>query len=208
MPRFLATALALAALAGCGGGGTEAGAASPRAAFELFTARAAEGDSGAADLVTRKLDEDDRESFARAVRSDVEPLLRGSRVIFDRRLSDDLAVVAAQGDGHPGPGAYALVLVRDGERWLVEPNRLDLVSGASAVNGTSARRPVVDFRVNAEQRPRGRMWLDDREVRVHEDPPRTFRAGVRQLEERVYTTVAFAQKGDRRGAVAWTFRAS
>lgn len=207
MPRFLATALALVALAGCGGGGAEAGAASPRAAFELFTARAAKGDSGATDLVTRKLDEDDRESFARAVRSDVEPLLRGPRVIFDRRLSDDLAVVAAQGESHPGPGAYALVLVRDGESWFVEPNRLDLVYGASAVNGTSARKPVVDFRVNAEQRPRGRMWLDDQEVRIREDPPRTFRAGVRLLEERLYSTVAFAQAGDRRGAVAWTFRA-
>jgi hypothetical protein len=205
--RAFAAALALVALAGCGGGGKEAGAASPREAFELFTARAAKGDSGATDFVTRELDEDDRESFARAVRADVEPLLRGSRIIFDRRLGDDVAVVAAQGEKHPEPGAYALVLARDGERWFVEPNRLDLVYGASAVNGTAARKPVVDFRVNAQQRPTGRMWLDDQEVRLRVEPPRTFRAGVRLLEQRLYSTVAFAQVGDRRGAIAWTFRA-
>ncbi len=161
--------------------------------------------------MSHDLDEKDRESFARAARTDVGPLRRGYRIIFDRRLSDDVAVVAAQADRHSGPGAKAFVLVRDGDAWFVAPNFAQLVYGESAVGGTSAAKPVVDFQVlTSGERPRGRLWLDDQEVRVREEPDPTsptFRADIGRLERRLYSVVAFAEVGDRRGAIAWTFHA-
>ena len=199
------------AIGGCGEE-DEPGAKSPRLAFELFVTGVLEDEAVAVDLVSRDLDEEERESFVRAARSDVEPLGRGYRIVFDRRVSDRVAIVAAQGESHPHPGAHAFVVVRDGETWFVEPNRADLVYGVSAVRGTTARRPVVDFQLNMSgehRRPRGRLWLDDREVRLREGPDaqlHTFRADVRLLERRMYSAVAYAEVGGRRGAIAWTFR--
>jgi hypothetical protein len=204
------TGLLLAALLLLGGcGESEApGAASPREAFELFVTAVNERDPDASGLVTRSLDEETRGSFVDAARQDLEPLRRGYRIIFDDTVGESTAVVAAQGDDHPGPGAAALTLVREDERWLVQPGTLDVIYGTSATGGTSAARPVVDFQVNA---PSGdvtaRMWIDTNEVRLRKQGDGRYVAGIKRLMPRLYSVVAYAKSGDRAGTIAWTFTA-
>ncbi len=213
MRSAIALAAALAALAGCGNEQSERGAASPRVAFERFVAAVVQGDEAAGDQVSRKLDEDERESYVRAASEDIEAWGRDYRIIFDHVVEDGVAVVAAEGENHPRPGAYVSVLVNDGGTWFVEPNRLDLIYGVSATGGTEAAKPNVDFHVNIAGRdwhPAGRLWLDGSEVRLtHEHGParHRFAAGIRRLHKRLYSAIAFARVGDRRAAIAWKFRA-
>jgi hypothetical protein len=204
----------VAPLVGCGNEQSERGAASPRVAFERFVTAVVQGDEAAGDQVSRELDEDERESYVRAAREDIAAWGRDYRIIFDHVVEDGVAVVAAEAENHPGPGAYVSVLVNDGGTWFIEPNRLDLIYGVSATGGTAVAKPNVDFQVNIAGRdwhPAGRLWLDGNEVRLsHEHGParHRFAAGIRRLHKRLYSAVAFARVGDRRAAIAWTFRAA
>jgi hypothetical protein len=200
--------LAALLLAGCGKTDDEPGAASPRETFELFVTAVNEGSPDSADLVTRRLDEETRKKFVDAVREDVKPLGRIHRVILEEVVGEKFAVVAAQGEEHPGPGAFASTLVRDGERWLIEPRGLDLVYGTSALADTPAAKPVVDFQVNTTDGDvQARMWIDGNEVRLRKQAGGTYVAGIKRLMPRLYSVVAFARVGDRVGAIAWTFTA-
>jgi hypothetical protein len=198
---------AVAVLAGCGEDAPRAG--SPREAFRSFVTSVADRDSSAPDLVSRRLDENQREGFVAAKREDIAPWARDYRIIVDEQLGDEVAVVAAQGREHPGPGAYATVLVRDDDMWLVEPSLVDLIYGSSAISGTSAARPIVDFEVNelGGEVEEVRMWIDGREVRLRRDHEYRFLADIRRLQKRLYSVVALAKVGDETGAIAWTFKA-
>jgi hypothetical protein len=211
----VALAAALLVLSGCGYEEDGSVAASPRETFELFVTAVVEGDAAAAgDLVSRELDEAERRSYIGAARRGIEPWGRGYRIIFEQVVGEAVAVVAAQGESHPGPGAYASVLVKDGDAWFVEPNRLQLVYGVSSGGGTAAAKPNVDFQVivaGQDWRPEGRLWLDGNEVRLRHEPDAAmhrFAARVRRLHKRFYSAVAFARVDDRRGAIAWMFRAA
>jgi hypothetical protein len=209
--RALAVAAA-AVLTGCGKDTPPA--ESPREAFRSFVMSVADRDASAPDLVSRRLDEQQREGFVGAERRDIEPWAREYRIILDERIGDDLAVVAAQGRRHPEPGAYAVVLAQDDDMWLVEPSMVDLIYGSSALSGADPLRPTVDFEVNVVGDPeqlgreiQARMWIDGKEVRLRREAGYRFVADIRRLQKRVHSVVAFASVGDRRGAIAWTFPA-
>jgi hypothetical protein len=209
----LAAAVALV-LGGCGYAEDEAGAGSPREAFELFVTAVKEGDSKGAELVSEQLPSEHRAAFLREMRDNVQPLASGFRIVLDELVDERLAVVAAEGaDGH-APGVFAAVLVREDEAWFIQPQSLDLLYGVSAAVGTvRAADPRIDFEVNAPGqagRPEARLWIDGSSTPVRGRPAELthqFVAQVRRLERGSHVVVAFARAGDRAHAIAWTVTA-
>lgn len=152
----LAAAVALV-LGGCGYAEDEAGADSPREAFELFVTAVKEGDSKGAELVSEQLPSEHRAAFLREMRDNVQPLASGFRIVLDELVDERLAVVAAEGaDGH-APGAFAAVLVREDEAWFIQPQSLDLLYGVSPRSAQSVPpTPGSTSRSTHRARPGGR----------------------------------------------------
>jgi hypothetical protein len=148
-------------------------------------------------------------SFIPAVRADLSAVGRSLAPAFERRLTEELAVVALRDRATrllPGPRAMAEPLVRDDEGWRVEPFGLDLVYGYPDDLSADPTRPFVTFGVNTTGEPEARLWIDGRELPLKRRPgsPIVFEGRPRApLGRGRHVVVAFAQVGDRVGALAW-----
>jgi hypothetical protein len=150
-------------------------------------------------------------SFLPAVQTDLRTVGRSPTPAFEQLLGEDLAVAALEDRAKrllPGPRAVAEPLVREGDRWKVEPFGLDLVYGYPDDLSADPRRPVLTFGVNTTGDPEAMLWIDGRELPLKRQPgsgsPVMFEARPRRgLAPGRHLVVAFAQVGDRIGAFAW-----
>jgi hypothetical protein len=148
-------------------------------------------------------------SFIPAVQADLSSVGRSLAPAFERQLAEELAVVALRDRATrqlPGPRVIAEPLVRDDAGWRVEPFGLDLVYGNPDDLSADPTRPFVSFGVNTTGVPQAKLWIDGRELPLKRQPglPIVFAGRPRApLDRGRHVVVAFAQVGDRVGALAW-----
>jgi hypothetical protein len=131
---------------------------------------------------------------------------------FEVRIGDEL-VVAALDDASRrrlrGARAFALPIVLEDDSWKVEPLVLRVGSGYPDDLSADPRRPFLTFVVTTRGNPQARLWIDGRELRVRKQPGShvAFEARPKQrLAKGRHVVVAFAEVGDRVGALAWVIR--